>query len=119
MEEIVTEIKAKLQMLQFTHSKSLGIREKANTEAVARHRDTLRVLVKDVDALKLRVEQAMFDKGDKLDDVAEWSRNIEEQVSEVDIEISLLEKWLEEIHLEAENQKRRSEEANETRAREE
>lgn len=50
-------------MLMFTNGKSSGVVKKGNSEAVERHRDTLRALVKDVDVLKLGVEQAMFEAG--------------------------------------------------------
>ena len=76
-------------------SKSKAIVGRANTEAAGRQRDTLRNVVKEVDALKLQTEPAKFTGGVKCEDVAEWSR--------VDIEISLLEKWLEAQSLEAEN----------------
>ena len=105
-------------MLEYTHTKSKAIVGRANTEAAGRQRDTLRNLVKEVDALKLQTEQAKFTEGVKCEDVAEWSRKVEDQVSEVDIEISLLEKWLEAQSLEAENQKREHDEEKEKRARE-
>ena len=66
-------------MLEYTHTKSKAIVGRANTEAAGRQRDTLRNLVKEVDALKLQTEQAKFTEGVKCEDVAEWSR--------VDIEI--------------------------------
>ena len=56
MEELTKEAEAKLQMLRYTNGKTRGIVEKGNLGAVARHRDNLQALVKEVDALKLRVE---------------------------------------------------------------
>ena len=50
-------------MLLYTNGKTLGIVEKGNLGAVARHRDDLQALVKEVDALKLRVEQTMLEAG--------------------------------------------------------
>ena len=122
VKKLEAEVTAKFQMLEYTseytHTKSKAIVGRANTEAVGRQRDTLRNLVKEVDALKLQTEQAKFTEGVKCEDVAEWSRKVEDQVSEVDIEISLLEKWLEAQSLEAENQKREHDEEKEKRARE-
>ena len=57
MEELTKEAEAKLQMLLYTNGKTRGIVEKGNLGAVARHRDNLQALVKEIDALKLRVEQ--------------------------------------------------------------
>ena len=51
--------------------------------------------------------------------MAEWSHNVEGQGGEMDIEISFLEKWLQEIHLKAKNKKQRSKEAKKTCAGEE
>ena len=63
MEELTKEAEAKLQMLRYTNGKTPGIVEKGNLGAVARHRNNLQALVKEVDALKLRVEQTMFEAG--------------------------------------------------------
>ena len=60
MEELTKEAEAKLQMLRYTNGKTRGIVEKGNLGAVARHRDNLQALVKEVDALKLRVEQRLL-----------------------------------------------------------
>ena len=79
VKKLEAEVTAKLQMLEYTHTKSKAIVGRANTEAAGRQRDTLRNLVKEVDALKLQTEQAKFTEGVKCEDVAEWSR--------VDIEI--------------------------------
>ena len=66
--------------------------EKRNLGAVARHRDNLQALVKEVDALKLRVEQTMFEAGKSAEDVGSWSSSIEEPIAEADEEVSRLEK---------------------------
>ena len=93
--------------------------EKGNLGAVARHRDNLQALVKEVDALKLRVEQTMFKAGKSAEDVGSWSSSIEEPIAEADEEVSRLEKWLVETNGEIEHRKHKDEEERKARAREE
>ncbi|XP_066028534.1 myosin-6-like [Pocillopora verrucosa] len=92
---------------------------KGNLGAVARHRDNLQALVKEVDALKLKVEQAMFKAGKSAEDVGSWSSSIEEPIAEADEEVSRLEKWLVETNGEIEHRKHKDEEERKARAREE
>ena len=84
MEELTKEAEAKLQMLLYTNGKTLGIVEKGNQGAVARHLDNLQALVKEVDGLKLRVEQTMFEAGKSAEDVGSWSSSIVEPIAEAD-----------------------------------
>ena len=119
MEELTKEAEAKLQMLLYTNGKTRGIVEKGNLGAVARHRDNLQALVKEVDALKLKVEQTMFKAGKSAEDVGSWSSSIEEPIAEADEEVSRLEKWLVETNGEIEHRKHKDEEERKARAREE
>ena len=106
-------------MLLYTNGKARGIVEKGNLGAVARHRDNLQALVKEIDALKLRVEQTMFEAGKSAEDVGSWSSSIEEPIAEADEEVSRLEKWLVETNGEIEHRKHKDEEERKARAREE
>ena len=117
LEEIEAEVNAKLFMMKFTRSKTGCILEKGSVKAVARHRDTMRVLVNEVDSVKLKVEQANFDKGETAEDVGKWSHDVDEQDGEVDSEITRLEKWLKEMTLDAEDKEHKAKEADELRAR--
>ena len=118
MEELTKEAEAKLQMLLYTNGKTLGIVEKGNQGAVARHLDNLQALVKEVDGLKLRVEQTMFEAGKNGEDVGSWSSSIVEPIAEDDKEVSRLEKWLVETNEEVEYRKQKDEEERKARARE-
>ena len=118
MEELTKEAEAKLQMLLYTNGKTLGIVEKGNQGAVARHLDNLQALVKEVDGLKLRVEQTMFQAGKSEEDVGSWSSSIVEPIAEADEEVSRLEKWLVETNEEIEYRKQKDEEERKARARE-
>lgn len=51
-------------------------------------------MVKEVESLKVQIEQAKFGNGENLESVAEFSSGIEEQQAAVDMDISLLEKCL-------------------------
>ena len=85
--------------------------------ATSRHRDKLQALVKEVDALKLRVEQTMFEAGKSAEDVGSWSSSTEEPIAEADEEVSRLEKWLVETNEEIEHRKQKDEEERKARAR--
>ena len=119
MEELTKEAEAKLQMLRYTNGKTPGIVEKGNLGAVARHRDNQQALVKEVDALKLRVERTMFEAGKSAEDVGSWSSGIEEPIAEADEEVSRLEKWLVETNEEIEHRKQKEGEERKACAREE
>ena len=49
VKKLEAEFTAKLQMLEYNHTKSKAIVGRANTKSVNRRRDTLRNLVKKVD----------------------------------------------------------------------
>ena len=119
MEELTKEAEAKLQMLLYTNGKTRGIVEKGNLGAVARHHDSLQALVKDIDALKLRVEQTMFETGKSAEDVGSWRSSIEEPIAKADEEVSRLGKWLVETKEEIEHLKQKAEEERKARGHEE
>ena len=75
-----------------------------------RQSDALRdAMVVEIDALALKVEQLKLKGGNKPEDVAMCSHAVEEQITEVDVEITFLEKRLEEVRSKADLQKREKE----------
>ena len=113
MDALKKETESKLQMLQFTNGKSSGLIKKENIDSIEHHRDTfIRALVKEVEMLKVGVEQAMFNDGEEPENVAQWSGKIEDVVTEVDDGIKLMNKWLEKA-----KHKRDEDEASQARAR--
>ena len=77
---------------------------KRDTQAMERQSDALRdtmrdTMVVEIDALALKVEQLKLKGGNKPEDVAMCSHAVEEQITEVDVEITFLEKRLERAHL--------------------
>ena len=84
MEELMKETDAKVQMLKYTSAKTRGVVEKRNLGAVERQCENLKELVKEIDALKLRVEQAMFKAGKCTEKVEKWSSSVEGPIAEAD-----------------------------------
>ena len=83
---------------------------KRDTQAMERQSDALRdAMVVEIDALALKVEQLKLKGGNKPEDVAMCSHAVEEQITEVDVEITFLEKRLEEVRSKADLQKREKE----------
>ena len=75
-----------------------------------RQSDALRdAMVVEIDALALKVEQLKLKGGNKPEDVAMCSHAAEEQITEVDVEITFLEKRLEEVRSKTDLQKREKE----------
>ena len=119
MEELTKEADAKVQMLKYTSAKTRGVVEKGNLGAVERQRENLKELVKEINALKLRIEQTMFEAGKSAEEVENWSSDVEGPIAEADGGIASLETWLQDTSKEAEHQKQRNEEERRARAREE
>ena len=75
-----------------------------------RQSDALRdAMAVEIDALALKVEQLKLKGSNKPEDVAMCSHAVEEQITEVDVEITFLEKRLEEVRSKADLQKREKE----------
>ena len=119
MEELTKEADAKVQMLKYTSAKTRGVVEKGNLGAVERQRENLKELGKEINALKLRIEQTMFEAGKSVEEVENWSSNVEGPIAEAHGEIASLETWLQDTSKEAERQKQRDEEERRARARKE
>ena len=91
MEELTKEADAKVQMLKYTSAKTRGVVEKGNLGAVEHQRENLKELVKEINALKLRIKQTMFEAGKSAEEVENWRSNIEGPIAEADGEIASLE----------------------------
>ena len=81
-------------MLKYTRAKTCGIVEKGNLGAVELQRENLKEFMKETDALKLKVKQAMFKAGKRAEEVENWSSSIEGPIVKADGEILSLETWL-------------------------
>ena len=109
MEDAISNMKGKLQLLQLTHSKTRGIVEKGNTQAILRHKEALIAIITAVEDRKREVEQAKLDAGESTEEVATWGHEVEEQIGEVDSEITLLSKCVAEAKLNEELQQKEKE----------
>ena len=84
MGELIKEIETKVKLLGLTEAKTEAILQGGNVETIERHLDALRRLSKEVDALKIQVEQAKILNGDALEDVIAWSSEVEVKLASVD-----------------------------------
>ena len=94
MEKLLEDLKTQLQLLNFTKQKSDGIIEKGNVEGVERQLQSLRSIATRVEEFKLQIEQGKIAKGEKLDDVSQWSLTIEAEQTSADENVAHLRKWL-------------------------
>ena len=76
MEALTSELDVQLKLLKFTQGKTKAIVEKANREGIERHRDALRAVVKKVETVKTKIEQAKLHCKIKRVDLAQkWGQN--------------------------------------------
>ena len=92
MEKLLEDLKTHLQLLNFTKQKSDGIIEKGNMEGVERQLQSLRFIATRVEEFKLQIEQEKIAKGEKLDDVSQWSLTIEAEQTSADENAAYLRK---------------------------
>ena len=96
LEKLTKEIETKLQLLELKRQKGKEIVAKKNNSALERHVDALVTLAKEVDEIKVRVEEKKLEKGLPMDEVCKWSSEIDENIEGVDAEIEYLRKCLSE-----------------------
>lgn len=90
MEALTSELDVQLKLLKFTQGKTKAIVEKANREGIERHRDALRAVVKKVESVKTKIEQAKLESGVQVDELTKWSTAVEAQQETADEEITHL-----------------------------
>lgn len=69
LEKLIKEIGTKLQLLEFKKSKGKDIVAKKNTATLERHVDALPTLAKEVDEVKVKIEEAEQEKGLSMEEV--------------------------------------------------
>ena len=90
MEALTSELDVQLKLLKFTQGKTKAIVENANREGIERHRDALRAIVKKIESVKTKIEQAKLERGVQVDELTEWSAGVEAQQETADEEITHL-----------------------------
>ena len=110
MEALTSELDVQLKLLKFTQGKTKAIVEKANREGIERHRDALRAIVKTIESVKTKIEQAKLESGVQVDELTEWSAGVEEQQETADEEITHLSEKLVEMNYKTRMQAKECEE---------
>ena len=62
-----------LRLLMFTRGKTNGIVQRTNTEGIQQHHEALRAIVKEVETIKMQIEQVKLESGIQVDELAELS----------------------------------------------
>ena len=110
MEALTSELDVQLKLLKFAQGKTKAIVEKANREGIERHRDALRAIVKKVESVKTKIEQAKLESGVQVDELTEWSAAVEAQQETADEEITHLSDRLVQMNYKTRMQAKESEE---------
>ena len=110
MEALTSELDVQLKLLKFTQGKTKAIVEKANREGIERHRDALRAVVKKVESVKTKIEQAKLESGVQVDELTKWSAAVEAQQETADEEITHLSERLVQMNYKTRMQAKESEE---------
>lgn len=87
--------------------------------SIGRQHEALSSMVASIELLKLQVEEAKFIKGDSIEAITAWSKDIKDHVAKVDKEITYLTKCLAKLKASEELKARETENAFKTKAREE
>ena len=70
---------------------------KANIVAIERQREALIKITANIEEVKLQILEGKFERGDSDETVTNWSKNVEEQVENVDAEVEKLQKYSDEM----------------------
>ena len=105
MEELDTELTTKLKLLQYTSNKTQEAIESGTLQALQRQREALQKRIADVQAVKLKAEEAKFTAGVSVEDLNMWSATVDAQLVNVDVELVTLGKYIEQLILTEENKK--------------
>lgn len=87
LEKLTKEIGTRLQLLEFKKSRGEDIVERKNTTTLGRHVDGLATLAKEVEEVKVKIEEKKLEEGLSMEEVRTWSNEIDEKIEGVDAEI--------------------------------
>lgn len=90
-------IETKLALLQFTDEETANIIEKAQLSSLERQRKIVEKKVDEVHNLKVDIQEAKLQRGEKKDDIKEWTGEIDAALSKFEHSISEMEKIAKEI----------------------
>ncbi|CAH3178970.1 unnamed protein product [Porites evermanni] len=115
MEQLQADIEGKRKLLLFTLGKQ-SVLESGKVLAIKRHREALSTIANQIDTLKLQVVEEKFKASDSEEDIAQWSQEIEQQVAQVDTQVTNINEHLAGLKLEEDSKAQESE--NELKAKE-
>ena len=104
------KLKGKIQLLSLTINKTKSVLDRGTPEKIERHKDALTKVVASIEESKREVEQSKLEKGESLENVEAWGREIEGKIDEGDTEIARLRKYLDDMASKAEQEKWRKQE---------
>ena len=116
MEQLQAEIEGKRKLLLFTLGNTESVLESGRVLAIKRHREALSAIANQIDTLKLQVVEEKFKASDSEEDIALWSEEIEQQVAQVDNQVTNINEHLASLKLEEDSKAQESE--NELKAKE-
>ena len=90
-------IETKLALLQFTDEETANIIEKAQLSSLERQRKIVERKVDEVHNLKVEIQEAKLQRGEKTGDIKEWTGEIDAALSKFEHSISEMEKIAKEI----------------------
>ena len=105
MEALTSDLDVQLKLLKFTQGKTKAIVQKG----IERHRDALRAVVKKVESVKTKIEQAKLESGVQVDELTKWSAAVEAQQETADEEITHLSERLVQMNYKTRMQAKESE----------
>lgn len=116
MEQLQADIEGKRKLLLFTLGKTESVLESGRVLAIKRHREALNTIANQIDTLKLQVVEEKFKASHSKEDIALWSQEIEQQVAQVDTQVTNINEHLANLKLEEDSKAQESE--NELKAKE-
>lgn len=95
--KLAADLAAKVKLLKFTRDKTGQITDGSIVTAMERHLKALNIVVDEVDALRRKVEQSKFEKGEELTAVAEWGAELHDEMVKTDEAINNLKNTITEV----------------------
>ena len=96
-EDYETELQTKLVQLGRVTEKSDQVLESEKKRVIARHVESLKETISEVNKLRISVEATKISTETSKDEIDTWSHNIETAMEEADGKVELLEEWLEDL----------------------
>ena len=92
MEAIQVKLEVRLTQLRLRVEKSKGVIESNQREPIEKHCHRLKSITND---MRLKVEEAKIEAKEDLDEINQWHLELDEKLSQADVEIKRLQTWTE------------------------